>query len=188
MTGIDRIREVLHLVSEVLMWPVLLGLLLVAALMIVVLGEFARELVDTVLGKRVRRARSLARLEKAATDENGSGEAMDLRLERALQEEERRLWRPVAQLRPVVRVGPALGLMGTLIPMAFALQGLAEGNLPSLASNLVTAFAATVIGLAVSVVAYLVAAVRESWVRADIQALAFRAEELLRGSSAHGKG
>lgn len=188
MTAIDQIREVLHLVSGVLMWPVLLGLLLVAALMIVVLGEFARELVDTVFGKRVRRARGLARLEKAATDAHGSGEAMDLRLERALQDEERRLWRPVAQLRPVVRVGPALGLMGTLIPMAYALQGLAEGNLPSLASNLVTAFAATVIGLAVSVVAYLVAGVRESWVRADIQALAFRAEELLGGSSAHGKG
>ena len=187
MTAIDQIREVLHLVSGVLMWPVLLGLLLVAALMIVVLGEFARELVDTVYGKRVRRARGLARLEKAAAA-NGSGEAMDLRLERALQDEERRLWRPVAQLRPVVRVGPALGLMGTLIPMAYALQGLAEGNLPSLASNLVTAFAATVIGLAVSVVAYLVAGVRESWVRADIQALAFRAEELLRGSSALGKG
>ena len=170
------------------MWPVLLGLLLLAALMIVVLGEFARELVDTLRGKRVRRVRGLARLEKAAADASGPGEAVDLRLERALQDEERRLWRPVAQLRPVVRVGPALGLMGTLIPMAYALQGLAEGNLPSLASNLVTAFAATVIGLAVSVVAYLVAGVRESWVRADTQALAFRAEELLRGSPAHAKG
>ena len=190
MTAIDQIREVLHLVSGVLMWPVLLGLLLLAALMIVVLGEFARELVDTVFGKRVRRARSLARLEKAAAEANGSGGsgAVDLRLERALQDEERRLWRPVAQLRPVVRVGPALGLMGTLIPMAYALQGLAEGNLPSLASNLVTAFAATVIGLAVSVVAYLVAGVRESWVRADIQALAFRADELLGGASARAKG
>ena len=188
MTAIDQIREILHLVSGVLMWPVLLGLLLLAALMIVVLGEFARESVDTVFGKRVRRARGLARLEKIAAGASGSGEAMDLRLERALQDEERRLWRPVAQLRPVVRVGPALGLMGTLIPMAYALQGLAEGNLPSLASNLVTAFAATVIGLAVSVIAYLVAGVRESWVRADIQALAFRADELLGGASARAKG
>ena len=166
------------------MWPVLLGLLLLAALTIVVLGEFARELIDTASGKRARRMRALARLETVAADADGSGEALDLRLERALQDEERRLWRRVAQVRPVVRIGPALGLMGTLIPMAYALQGLAEGNLPSLASNLVTAFAATVIGLAVSVVAYLVAGVRESWVRADIQALAFRAEELLRGSSA----
>jgi biopolymer transport protein ExbB/TolQ len=70
--------------------------------------------------------------------------------------------------------------MGTLIPMADALQGLANGNLPALASNMVTAFAATVIGLSISVVAYLLAAARESWVRADAQALAFHAERVLR--------
>jgi len=70
--------------------------------------------------------------------------------------------------------------MGTLIPMADALQGLADGNLPALASNMVTAFAATVIGLTISVTAYLIAAARESWVRADSQALAFHAEHVLR--------
>jgi biopolymer transport protein ExbB/TolQ len=52
--------------------------------------------------------------------------------------------------------------------------------LPALASNLVTAFAATVIGLAVSILAYLMAAARENWARADSQALAFHAETLLR--------
>ena len=64
--------------------------------------------------------------------------------------------------------------------MANALQGLAEGNLPALASNMVTAFAATVIGLAISVVAYLLAAARENWVRADTEVLAFHAEHLNR--------
>jgi hypothetical protein len=44
---------------------------------------------------------------------------------------------------------------------------------------MVTAFAATVIGLTVSVVAYLLAAGRESWVRADTEALAFQAERHL---------
>jgi biopolymer transport protein ExbB/TolQ len=78
-----------------------------------------------------------------------------------------------------VRIGPALGLMGTLIPMAAALQGLADGNLPALASNMVTAFAATVVGLTISVVAYAITAFREDWVRADVQALAFRAEHVL---------
>jgi biopolymer transport protein ExbB/TolQ len=63
--------------------------------------------------------------------------------------------------------------------MADALKGLAEGNLPALASNMVTAFAATVIGLTISVAAYLLAAARESWVRADTETLAFHAERLL---------
>jgi biopolymer transport protein ExbB/TolQ len=85
----------------------------------------------------------------------------------------------VNRLRLAVRVGPSLGLMGTLIPMADALQGLAEGNLPALASNMVTAFAATVIGLTISLIAYLLSAVREEWVRADTSAIAFEAERLL---------
>jgi len=93
---------------------------------------------------------------------------------------ERERWRALGRLRLAVRVGPSLGLMGTLIPMADALQGLAEGNLPALASNMVTAFAATVIGLTISVVAYLIAGARESWVRADAQELAFHAERVLR--------
>ena len=78
-----------------------------------------------------------------------------------------------------VRIGPALGLMGTLIPMATALQGLADGNLPALASNMVTAFAATVVGLTISVIAFIVTSIREDWVRADVQALAFHAEHVL---------
>lgn len=73
--------------------------------------------------------------------------------------------------------------MGTLIPMADALQGLADGNLPALASNMVTAFAATVIGLSVSVVAYLIAAIREQWVRADLEALALHAERLVHSTA-----
>ena len=56
----------------------------------------------------------------------------------------------------------------------------AGGHLPALASNMVTAFAATVIGLTISVTAYLIAAARESWVRADSQVLAFHAERVLR--------
>jgi biopolymer transport protein ExbB/TolQ len=47
---------------------------------------------------------------------------------------------------------------------------------------MVTAFAATVIGLSISVAAYLIAAARESWVRADAQELAFHAERVLRAA------
>lgn len=183
MSAIDQIREILYLVAGLFIWPVMIGLLLLVAMMIIALGTFAREAVDTALGKRTRLDRALARLESIASaqqDEQQHEGGLDLRLERALQDEERQLWRPLAQLRMAVRIGPALGLMGTLIPMAFALQGLAEGDFPSLASNLVTAFASTVIGLAVSVIAYLIATTRENWVRSDTQVLAFRAECLLR--------
>lgn len=184
MTSIDAIRELLHAVAGVLVWPVLLSLLALMAAMIYALGAFAREAWDRRAKRLWVRGKTFADLARAC--EPSPDEALDLRLEHVLQESERRRWASLAKLRLVVRLGPALGLMGTLIPMAFALQGLADGNLPALATNLVTAFAATVIGLACSVVAYLLAAVRESWVREDSQALNFHAERLLRQHSAAG--
>jgi biopolymer transport protein ExbB/TolQ len=178
MTSLDHIREIFHLIAGVLVWPVLLGLIGMAAAMLVSLGSFAREAWERRRGRQATLARDKARLDTAAR-QAAAGD-LELALEEALQASERLRWRSLGRLRLAVRVGPSLGLMGTLIPMANALQGLAEGNLPALASNMVTAFAATVIGLTVSVIAYLIAAARESWVRADSEELAFHAERLLR--------
>lgn len=178
MTAVDHLRLILHAAAGVLVWPVLLGLLGLAASMVVTLGAFAREAWDRRRGRRwsLEHDRGVLDLVPRVHDRDEYA----LRLEEVLQESERRRWRSLNRLRLAVRVGPSLGLMGTLIPMADALQGLAEGNLPALASNMVTAFAATVIGLTVSVIAYLVAAARENWIRADTAALAFQSERLLR--------
>lgn len=182
MTAVDQLRELFHHLAAFLVWPVLLGLLVLLAAMFVALGGFLREAWERRAGRRAALERAQAQLEAVAADH--SGEGLDLRLEEVLQNAEREAWRALARLRLAVRVGPSLGLMGTLIPMAAALQGLADGNLPALASNMVTAFAATVIGLAIGVTAYLIAGARESWVRADSQALSFQAERLLRHASA----
>lgn len=179
MNSLDHIRELFHHIAGLLVWPVLLGLITLACAMLVALGSFAREAWDRRRGNRNTLERDHAALEDAAQDSSNN---LELDLEQVLQSAERRRWRSLGRLRLAVRVGPSLGLMGTLIPMANALQGLATGNLPALASNMVTAFAATVIGLTISVIAYLVAAARETWVRADSEALAFHAERLLRAN------
>ncbi len=181
MTAVDQLRELFHAIAAVLVWPVLLGLLALGAAMLVSLGAFAREAWDRRRGRHRTLDGDRAALADAAAQP--AAEPLDLRLEDYLQSAERRRWRALGRLRLAVRVGPSLGLMGTLIPMADALQGLADGNLPALATNMVTAFAATVIGLTISVAAYLLAAARESWVRADTQALAFHAERLLRSAA-----
>lgn len=177
MTGIDQLREFFHYIAAFLVWPVLVGLLCLMAAMLVALGGFLREAWDRRAGCRRSLERAQQALDRIASQPR---EGLDLLLEEQLQNTERERWRALGRLRLAVRVGPSLGLMGTLIPMANALQGLADGNLPALASNMVTAFAATVIGLTIGVAAYLMAAARESWVRADSQALAFHAERLLR--------
>ncbi len=54
--------------------------------------------------------------------------------------------------RTLLKFGPMLGLMGTLIPMGPALVGLAVGDIASMAYNMQVAFATTVIGMLVAAV------------------------------------
>ena len=176
MSAIDELRHVFHAIAGVLVWPVLIGLCAMLAGMLATLGSFARQAWERWRGDRRELAADQALLQAAAS----TAVDRDVHLEAALQSVERRRWRSVSRLRLAVRLGPSLGLMGTLIPMADALQGLADGNLPQLASNMVTAFAATVIGLTISVVAFLVSAAREQWLRDDCAALALHAEQLSR--------
>jgi biopolymer transport protein ExbB/TolQ len=63
--------------------------------------------------------------------------------------------------RILVRTGPAIGLMGTLIPLSPALEGLAQGNVEQLSNDLRVAFSVTVAGLVVGVIAFGVSLVRD---------------------------
>jgi biopolymer transport protein ExbB/TolQ len=58
--------------------------------------------------------------------------------------------------------------MGTLIPLGPALMGLAEGNVEQLASNLVIAFATTVLGLFSGAIGFVLTAIRRRWYQQDI--------------------
>ena len=53
----------------------------------------------------------------------------------------------LATSKTLSKMGPMLGLMGTLIPMGPALVGLAAGDIGSMAYNMQVAFATTVVGL-----------------------------------------
>ncbi|MDA8339422.1 MAG: MotA/TolQ/ExbB proton channel family protein, partial [Nitrospiraceae bacterium] len=110
---------------------------------------------------------------------NGS---LDINLERLLQDAELGLIKSLDRIRFVIRVGPALGLMGTLIPMGISLSSLAQGDMPKMAGSMVTAFTTVVVGLACSVAAYMVSLIKEKWVRADMREMEYLTELTLRGS------
>ena len=57
----------------------------------------------------------------------------------------------LGQCRSLLKLGPMLGLMGTLIPMGPALVGLAAGDITSMAYNMQVAFATTVVGIMTAV-------------------------------------
>lgn len=86
--------------------------------------------------------------------------------------------RRLAKTRALIRIGPILGLMGTLIPISPALVGLAQGDVQTLADNLVVAFSTTVVGLLIGAVAYLVSSVRERLYRRDISDIEYVLETL----------
>lgn len=55
----------------------------------------------------------------------------------------------LASLNRLARLGPMTGLLGTLIPMGPALDGLANGDIAQLAGQMQVAFTTTVIGLVI---------------------------------------
>ena len=115
-------------------------------------------------------------LSKTIAQRGNSTTPLDIELELLLQTHEHQQLVKLDQIRFVIKLGPALGLMGTLIPMGISLAALAQGNIPSMAGSMVTAFTATVTGLGCGVVAYLVGLVREQWLRADFAQLRHLAE------------
>ncbi len=88
--------------------------------------------------------------------------------------------RRLGRTRLLVRLGPALGLMGTLIPLSPALSGLAKGDIATLTENLRVAFSVTVLGILIGVVAFGLSLVRERLYGQDYSDLEFVAAELTR--------
>jgi len=86
--------------------------------------------------------------------------------------------RRLERTRLLVRAGPALGLMGTLIPLSPALSALAGGNVGVLTEKLRVAFSVTVVGLLVGVVAFGISLVRDRMYAQDLSVVEFVTAEL----------
>jgi biopolymer transport protein ExbB/TolQ len=194
------IEQIIFDVAEALRYPVLALALLSLAVVLVEAGSFAVEVVrrrrrDTARLERVaetartalaggdvpaaRRALSqiawsgamAATLELIAERIRASGGAD--RVAKALADFDFASLRRLERTRVLVRAGPALGLMGTLIPLAPALAGLAEGDVAQLSRNLRVAFSVTVLGLVVGAVAFAISLVRDRLYGQDLSDLEF---------------
>ena len=85
------------------------------------------------------------------------------------------------------KMGPMLGLMGTLIPMGPALVGLSTGDIGSMAYNMQVAFATTVVGLFSAAIGFITQQVKQRWYTRDLNRLEFVCEVLDGSSGASGK-
>lgn len=84
----------------------------------------------------------------------------------------------LGQSKLLVKIGPILGLMGTLIPMGPALVGLATGDISSMASNMQVAFATTVVGLIIGAIGFITLQVKQRWCADDMNLLEYVVESL----------
>lgn len=102
-------------------------------------------------------------------------------LELVLVEAESWAQRRLSRFQVWIRTGPMFGLIGTLIPLGPALQGLAQSNLDELSSNLSVAFTTTIIGIGIGAVAYWLFIIQRAWFEKDLIELEFvasRAKQL----------
>lgn len=100
------------------------------------------------------------------------------RLSKALADFDFASLRRLERTRLLVRAGPALGLMGTLIPLSPALAGLASGDVERLSTNLRIAFSVTVLGLLVGALAFGLSLVRDRLYGQDLSDLEYVASRL----------
>ena len=84
----------------------------------------------------------------------------------------------IAGSKILTKMGPILGLMGTLIPMGPALVGLATGDIASMAYNMQVAFATTVVGLVVSAIGFITQQAKERWATRNLVVLDYVVQSL----------
>jgi len=106
-------------------------------------------------------------------------------IERALVAYELAVQRRLDRTRILVRAGPAIGLMGTLIPLAPGLGALSDGDVAKLGGGLRDALSATVVGLLVGTVAFALTLTRTRMYSEDLAALERAAEILKAPAPAH---
>lgn len=194
------IENVVFDVVAALRVPVLVAALLALAVVALELGSLAVELVRRRRrdAASLELAATTARQAVAADDRPGAtialaATAASQRIEHALvaivdalggPRSESRISKRLADFdlgsirrlertRMLVRAGPALGLMGTLIPLTPALDGLARGDTQSLSDNLRTAFSITVLGLMIGAIAFGISLVRDRLYAQDLSDLEF---------------
>ncbi len=108
----------------------------------------------------VARSRTMEDALSGVLEQVGRPDA-ETRIAKRLAEYDYRSLRRLERTRILVRMGPALGLMGTLIPLSPALAGLADGDVATLTDNLRVAFSVTVAGLLVGAIAFAISLVRD---------------------------
>ena len=189
------LKSFIYIISSSLLYPVLFLLVFLTGWILIYSGSFFAEWLERIRLKKYPPER-LPRIIRQGDNPgvfshrvnsyikdiqrllNNEDQSTEAEIENFLQEKTLSIWKSLDRSRMVIRIGPGLGLIGTLIPMGTGLAALGQGDMTKLSSDLVIAFTTTVVGLAVGIVAYFFYTVKRRWVEEDIKNIELATEIL----------
>ncbi|MCQ2970462.1 MAG: MotA/TolQ/ExbB proton channel family protein [archaeon] len=126
------------------------------------LAESVGALKDIISKAKIPKAQKKVLLEIASSESLGvsSREALARKL---FEFEEEKTMETLKKTDIITRIGPTLGLMGTLIPMGPGLAALGAGDINTLANSLTVAFNTTIVGIGSGALCYFIGKIRSSW-------------------------
>ncbi len=187
--GGDFLTTGLNLISQSLLIPVVIILLIFVVVVVVSLGGLIYEYtsrtkvsVDDVsnLILDISNADSVDSLKylisnsaipklqkdillKIASTENMSPNTREAFARKLIENEEGLTDKSLEVTDIITRIGPTLGLMGTLIPLGTGLAALGSGDVNTLSESLIVAFDTTVVGIGSGALAYVISKLRNRW-------------------------
>ncbi len=188
------LKTFIYLISSSLLYPILFLLVILILWIIIYAGSFFAEWLE-----RLRLISfSAAELSSFLRKENkqkiishrvssylkrlrlllNRSQFEEIEIENLLQDTNLTMWKSLDRIRIIIRIGPSLGLIGTLIPMGTGLAAMGQGDMAKLSSDLVIAFTTTVVGLAIGIIAYFFYTVKRRWVEEDIKNMELATEIL----------
>lgn len=192
--GTETLTSLIHILSESLLTPVVILLVISIVIVILSFGGLINEFISRKpisshdLEDLIRRV-SFSSNVSVMKDEINRSNLFDYQKEiliriannhdigsdarkalagELISAEETRLIKKTNKTDILVRVGPILGLLGTLIPLGPGLAALGSGDIATLAQSLTIAFDTTVTGLTVGAIAYLVSKYKKQWYEAEL--------------------
>lgn len=210
--GSDILGRILHAAAQCFLIPCIVGLLIFLLAVFAELGSFAAEwkwrrkrvpaaLLETwqegnrtagLLEEGSERAAldflalppgEIRRLAGAVLKPGIPPEERKLAARQFLDEQEFRALKVLEKTDLIAKLGPILGLMGTLIPLGPGLAALGRGDLTALSQAVIIAFDTTVVGIAAGGIAFFISKVRRRWYERDLSALEVFLQYVLGGET-----
>lgn len=185
------ISDILYWISTGLLVPVVIVLIILFVRALLLIGSFfgqylAIRRTDAMLRDKIKALTrdSIDRLESALPKKSTSlvvvymrellaARDSDANMQRLLADFEIAADKDLSTSKSLAKLGPMIGLMGTLIPMGPALVGLAQGDIASMAYNMQVAFATTVVGLFSAAIGFITQQTKQRWYLMDMTNLEF---------------